>query len=84
MKTSSRFQRWVVVVGCLGVLGLQVWVGAEPQSRPFQGHTTDEEMQAKQHIEKQLDEILEVQAAILARYDELMEELVAVKARASR
>ena len=85
MKRARWFGRWVVAASCLAVLGLHVLVRAEQPSRPIrQLPATDEELKAKQRIDKQLDEILEVQAAILQRYDELMEELQVVKVRASQ
>ena len=76
----------------MGLLGLQVWVHAEPQSqdgstgaprpRPIRVTNDDAEAKAKR-IDKQLDEILAVQEAILKRYDELMEELRIIKIRAT-
>jgi len=73
MKTPQRFWRYFAIAGCLCVLGLD------------KGTTTDAEDEAKlKRINKQLDEILEVQATILKRYDELMEELRVVKVRASQ
>ncbi len=96
MKTHQPTQRpwrWLAAVGCLVLLGLQMWVYAKPQSqgggteeprpRSIRVTNTNEEITAKR-IDKQLDEILEVQTAILKRYDELMEELQIVKTRATR
>ena len=85
MKRTQRFGRWVAAASCLAVLGLHVLVRAEEPSRMIRHlPVTDEEMKAKQRIDKQLDKILEVQGAILQRYDELMEELQVVKVRASQ
>lgn len=82
MGRSTRWSwQYLGAIGCIGLLGLQVWVYAEP--RPSRATNTNEEMEAKR-IDKQLDEILAVQETILKRYDELMEELQIIKIRATR
>ncbi|MDP3703551.1 MAG: hypothetical protein Q8R78_04125 [Candidatus Omnitrophota bacterium] len=74
--------RCLAVVGCMCVLGLDSSPGV-PRPRPVSVTNVDEEKKLKD-INKQLEEILEVQATILTRYDELMAELDIVKVRASR
>ena len=92
-RPTKRLRRCLAAIGCMGLLGLQVWVRAEPQSqdggtgapRPRASRVTNEDDEAKaKRIEKQLDEILAVQEAILKRYDELMEELQIIKIRATQ
>lgn len=82
MRTPHRCWRYLAIVGCLCVLGLDNGVGV-PRARSPRVAGTDEEAKVKR-INKQLDEILEVQAAILKRYDELMEELRIVKIRSTQ
>lgn len=82
MRMPQRFWRYLAIVGCLCVLGLDNGVGA-PRPRSPRVTGADEEAKVKR-LNKQLDEILEVQAAILKRYDELMAELEIVKVRASQ
>ena len=86
MKAPPSLHGWLrwAAVGSVGLLGLQLWVHAEPQARPRRVADEEEALKTKQRIEKQLDEILAVQADILKRYDELMAELEIVKVRASR
>ena len=75
----------VVVCGLQGPVHVQAQGDATPKSRPRSAPAAQEDGdQQAREINRQLDEILEIQATILARYDELMEEIVAVKARASR
>ena len=92
-RHPARVWPSIMVIGCLGLYGLPAGVRAEPSSvvgdprvgRARQESVTnvDEEKQLKE-INKQLDEILEVQTTILQRYDELMEQLQIVKVRSSR
>jgi len=82
MRTPQRFWRYLAIVGCLCVLGLDNGVGS-PRAPSPRVTGTDEEAKVKR-INKQLDEILAVQETILKRYDELMEELRIIKVRASQ
>ena len=81
MRMPQRFWRYLAIVGCLCVLGLDSGVGA-PRARPSRVTAADDEAKIKR-INQQLDEILAVQETILKRYEELMEELQVVKVRAS-
>lgn len=90
VPSTHALWRGLTAISFAGVLGLQVGVDAEPNSAGGESRArrvdvaSAEQEKTLKDINKQLDEILEVQAAILQRYDELMQELQAVKVRASR
>ena len=81
---TTGLWRCLAAIGCLCVLGVDNPARApRGRSRPDSGVGSEEEAKLKR-LNKQLDDILEVQAAILKRYDELMEDLRIVKVRASQ
>ena len=85
MKRAQRFGRYLaMMVGCLCVLGLDNGPGRPPRPPGLDRAANAEDEAKVKRLNKQLDEILEVQATILQRYDELMAELAIVKVRASQ
>jgi hypothetical protein len=81
---TTGLWRCLAAIGCLCVLGVDNPAGApRGRPRPDLGVGSEEEAKLKR-LNKQLDDILEVQAAMLKHYDELVEELRTVKIRATQ
>jgi len=75
----------MAVVGLVAGLSAAGDTAAETQTRSPEAGISESELTAMvKRLEVQVDEILQVQQAILASYDELMEELRIVKVRVSR